>query len=155
MHTIGRMVVKYTRLGMGGNLLFLKYCCFISGTGKREKLHVSPGALVYSQISLSRKLKIEENKSSTNNHQFYKVFRKNCKQSLKRELMSWGRTFYGRAGSAMTRAVRSWGKLTALWDVIRQMHTIGRMLIIYTTLGTVGHLLLWKYYCFIFGTENN
>ena len=57
MHTIGRMVVKYTRLGMVGVLLFWKYCCFICGTEKREKLHVSPGALVYSQISLSRKLK--------------------------------------------------------------------------------------------------
>ena len=57
MHTIGRMVVKYTRLGMVGVLLFWKYCCFICGSGKREKLHVSPGALVYFQISLSRKLK--------------------------------------------------------------------------------------------------
>ena len=35
------------------------------------------------------------------------------------------------------------------------MHTIQRKVVIYTTLRIVGYLLLWKYSCFIFGTENN
>ena len=47
------------------------------------------------------------------------------------------------------------GSLIPLWDVIRQMHTIGRMVSIYTTPGIVGYLFLWKYSCFISGTENN
>ena len=47
------------------------------------------------------------------------------------------------------------GSLIPLWDVIRQMHTIGRMVVIYTTPGIVGYLLLWKYSCFTSGTENN
>ena len=34
------------------------------------------------------------------------------------------------------------------------MHTIQRKVVIYTTLRIVGYLLLWKYSCFIFGTEN-
>ena len=36
-----------------------------------------------------------------------------------------------------------------------QMHTIGRMVVMYTMLGIVGYLLLWKYSCFISSTENN
>ena len=47
------------------------------------------------------------------------------------------------------------GALMPLWDVIGQMHTIGRMVVIYTTPGIVGYLLLWNYSCFISGTENN
>ena len=35
------------------------------------------------------------------------------------------------------------------------MHTIQRKVVIYTTLRIVGYLLLWKYSCFIFGTENS
>ena len=35
------------------------------------------------------------------------------------------------------------GSLTSLCGVIRQMHTIGGMLVIYTTLGIVGYLLLF------------
>ena len=46
------------------------------------------------------------------------------------------------------------GSLSALWDVMRQMHTTRRMVVIYTTLGIVGYLLIWKYSCFISGTEN-
>ena len=34
------------------------------------------------------------------------------------------------------------------------MHTIERMVVIYTTQGIMGYLLLWKYSCFISGTEN-
>ena len=48
------------------------------------------------------------------------------------------------------RAQRSRGKLTSLGDIIRQMHTIGRMGVKYTTLGIVGYLLLRKYSCFFF-----
>ena len=47
------------------------------------------------------------------------------------------------------------GSLTAVWNVVRQMHTIGRMVVIYTTLGNVQYLLLWKYPCLISGTENS
>ena len=46
------------------------------------------------------------------------------------------------------------GPLITFWDVIRQMHTIARMAVIYTTLGIVRYLLLLKYSCFISGTEN-
>ena len=34
------------------------------------------------------------------------------------------------------------------------MYTIQRKVVIYTTLRIVGYLLVWKYSCFIFGTEN-
>ena len=44
------------------------------------------------------------------------------------------------------------GSLSTLRDVVRQMHTIQRKVVIYTTLGIVGYLL-WKYSCFISGTE--
>ena len=47
------------------------------------------------------------------------------------------------------------GSLSTLRDVVRQMHTIQRKVVIYTTLGIVGYLLLWKYSCFISGTENS
>ena len=36
-----------------------------------------------------------------------------------------------------------------------QMHTVGRMVVLYTMLGIVGYLLSWKYSCFISSTENN
>ena len=49
---------------------------------------------------------------------------------------------------------REGGSLTALWDVIRQMHTTRTMVVLYTTIGIVGYLLIWKYYCFISSTEN-
>ena len=41
------------------------------------------------------------------------------------------------------------GSLTSLCGVIRQMHTIGGMVVIYTTLGIVGYLSIS-----ISGTEN-
>ena len=40
------------------------------------------------------------------------------------------------------------GSLNALWDVVRQMHSIERVVAIYTTLRIVGYVLLWKYSCF-------
>ena len=43
------------------------------------------------------------------------------------------------------------GSLIAL----RQMHTIGRMVVIDTTQGIARYLLLWKYPCFISNTENS
>ena len=43
------------------------------------------------------------------------------------------------------------GSLIAL----RQMHTIGRMVVIDTTQGIARYLLLWKYSCFISNTENS
>ena len=54
----------------------------------------------------------------------------------------------------MTRAQRREEKsLATLWDVVRQMRTMmaQRMVVIYTT----GYLLLWKYSCSSFSTENN
>ena len=47
------------------------------------------------------------------------------------------------------------GSLSSLRDVVRQVHTIQRKAVIYTTLRIVGYLLLWKYSCFISGTENS
>ena len=40
------------------------------------------------------------------------------------------------------------GSLTALWDVVRQMLTIGRVVAVYTMLRIVGYLSLRKYSCF-------
>ena len=47
------------------------------------------------------------------------------------------------------------GSLSSLRDVVRQVHTIQRKAVIYTTLRIVGYLLLWRYSCFISGTENS
>ena len=46
------------------------------------------------------------------------------------------------------------GSLSSLRDVVRQMHTIQRQAVMYTTLRIVGYLLFWKCSCFISGTEN-